>query len=526
MAKERKVRLLTVLILLAVLSVAIGFFNAMYAGYQVQKAQAVRNTLESNLAYAQKLADVINLYIHAADRQLTASADRIIEAAPAPDALTRELSLAAARIEGVTAVLLADEGGNVTGRSDSGLPQLAAIRNLSDLGVRELRVGQWVSPCCLPGSRLTTLTLVEPVAGKPGASAGYLAAIVVLERGSGLDRLIGQHAYADGTSVYLVNVSGQMLYRHSAAGADADVVSSVTANISPVSGPGAAQIRDATGEPVLAGYVPLVKGNWAVVVQRPLDQALSPLKTLVGESLLFAIPAVVLTLILVCACAYAIARPLTRLTGALADPEPAGAQALKASTRKTWYHEAETLRQALAATLAQHRDEVGRLNTQSMTDPMTGLMNRRALRARIGELVAAGSPFAVIALDLDHFKQVNDVHGHPAGDKVLVAMARTLQENLRPDDTPFRVGGEEFMVLVPASSPQAPMLAAERIRAAVAQRPMPDGVGHVTVSVGVALWPRDGESPQEVIKCADQALYLSKQGGRDRVTRWAGGAPS
>ena len=526
MAKERKVRLLTVLISLAVLSVAVGFFNAMYAGYQVQKTQAVKNTLESNLAYAQKLADVINLYIQSADRQLSASVGRILHAASAPDTLDAELLAAAARIEGVTAVLLADASGRVTERSDGGLPQLAAITKLGGLGVRELRAGYWVSPCCLPGTRQTTLTLVEPVAGGQGEPAGFLAAIVVLERGSGLDRLIGQHAYADGTSVYLVNVAGQVLYRHNATGADAEVVSSVTANISPTAGPGAAQVLDPSGEPVLAGYVPLIKGNWAVVVQRPLEHALSPLKALLGESLLLAVPAVALTLLLVCACAYAIARPLTRLTGALASAEPASDQALKASTRKTWYHEAETLRLALADTLAQHRDEVGRLNTESMTDPMTGLMNRRALRERIDELVAAGTPFAVIALDLDHFKQVNDVHGHPAGDKVLIAMARTLQDNLRPEDMPFRIGGEEFMVVVPASAPQGPMLAAERIRAAVAKKPMPDGVGHVTVSVGVALWPRDGESPQAVIKCADQALYQSKQDGRDRVTLWAGGAPS
>ncbi|WP_313624270.1 sensor domain-containing diguanylate cyclase [Achromobacter sp.] len=524
MARERKVRLLTVLISLAVFSVAVGFFNAMVAGYQAQKTQVVKNTLESNLAYAQKLADIINLYIRAADRQLLASADRIVAAAQARDALNGELSAVTARIEGVTAVLYADGNGNVTGQSSGGPEPLAAIEKLSDLGVRELRAGQWVSPCCLLGAGLSTLTLVEPIAGKQGAPAGYLAAVVVLERGSGLDRLIGQHAYADGTSIYLVNVAGQMLYRHSASGAQADVVSSVKANLSLASGPGAAQVLGSSGEPVLAGYVPLAKGNWAVVVERPLDQALSPLKDLLGESLRFAIPAVALTLLLVCACAYAIARPLTRLTGALASPRAAGAQALKATTLKTWYDEAEKLRQALAATLAQHRDEVGRLNTESMTDPMTGLLNRRALHERIDGLVAAGDPFAVIALDLDHFKQVNDVHGHPTGDKVLVTLTKTLQDCVRADDKPFRIGGEEFVVMVPAATSERAVQTAERIRAAVAARPMPDGVGAVTVSVGVALWPRDGESPQAVVKCADQALYASKQAGRNRVTLWNGGA--
>lgn len=520
MAGRRKVGLLAVLISLAALSVAIGFAVALYAGYQAQKAQVVKNTLESNLAYAQKLADVINLYVEAADRLLSANASQLLQAANAPAAQSPELSDIAARIEGVTAIFLADGNGNITSRSGGGPKPLSAINRLSELGVQELRAGQWVKPCCQPGDQLAVLTLVEPVPGKGAKPEGYLAALVVLERGSRLDRLIGQHAYADGTSVYLVNADGQMLYRHGAGAADTSVISSLRAGFAPSAERGAAQVTDATGEQVLAGYVPLTKGKWSVVVQRPLEQALSPLKTLLGEALLFAIPAVVLTLLLVSALAYAIARPLARLTRAIDNPTAANAQGLQPGALKTWYFEADRLRQALVAALAQHRDEVGRLNTQTMTDAMTGLMNRRALRQRIDELVATRTPFAVIGLDLDHFKQVNDVYGHPTGDKVLIALARTLEESLRPQDKPFRIGGEEFVAIVPVATVEGALAAAERIRAGVAAREMPDGVGHVTVSVGVALWPLHGESPQAVVKAADQALYASKQGGRDRVTLW------
>ncbi|MNV58834.1 Diguanylate cyclase DosC [compost metagenome] len=161
-----------------------------------------------------------------------------------------------------------------------------------------------------------------------------------------------------------------------------------------------------------------------------------------------------------------------------------------------------------------------------MTDPMTGLMNRRALELRFEELVAAGTPFAVIALDLDHFKRVNDVFGHPVGDKVLILLAKTLTDSVRQQDRPFRVGGEEFVVVVPAPTPDVALHAAERIRADVARKAMPDGVGHATVSVGVALWPQHGKTPQAVVKCADQALYASKEAGRNRVTLWTEGMPS
>jgi diguanylate cyclase (GGDEF)-like protein len=523
---KRKVSLFTVLIALAVLSVAIGFFNALYAGYQVQKAQVVKNSLASNVAYAEKLAEFINLYIDALHRQLKTSAGRLSDAGDTPQTLTAELSRVAAQAQGVSAVLLADAAGVIIARSDQAPAQLSGFNTLTELGMKERRPADWVVPCCQHDGQRAALMLVEPVPGKDGAPGGFVAAVVVLERGSRLDRLIGEHPYDDGAAVYLVNVQGGVLYSHGAGGPDESVLSLVKADVSPTSGPGSAQVRDASGHSVLAGYAPITKGKWAVVIQRPLEQALSPLKTLLAESLRFAVPAVIVTLILVCGLAYAIARPLARLTSAMGSPEAVDRQGPRASLLKTWYFEADKLCEALIATLAQHRNEVGRLNTQTMTDPMTGLMNRRALELRFEELAAAGTPFAVIALDLDHFKQVNDVYGHPVGDKVLILLAKTLRDSVRQQDRPFRIGGEEFIVVVPAPSPDVALHTAERIRADVARKAMPDGVGHVTISVGIALWPQHGKSPEAVVKCADQALYASKSGGRNRVTLWEEGLPS
>jgi len=112
------------------------------------------------------------------------------------------------------------------------------------------------------------------------------------------------------------------------------------------------------------------------------------------------------------------------------------------------------------------------------------------------------------------------------GDKVLISLAQTLISSVRQEDRPFRVGGEEFVVIVQAPSADVVLRTAERIRANVAAKPMPDGVGHVTVSVGVALWPQHGNSAEAVIKCADMALYASKEAGRNRVTLWETGTAS
>ena len=162
------------------------------------------------------------------------------------------------------------------------------------------------------------------------------------------------------------------------------------------------------------------------------------------------------------------------------------------------------------------------LQIQATTDPLTGIFNRRALLARM-ELEMARArrsrhPFTVSMLDLDHFKQVNDMHGHAAGDHVLRTFALRVRAVLREYDTLGRVGGEEFVVLVPNLSPEAADAVFERIRLTVKKPPFDfDGVPiTVTVSQGLVTW--DGTANvDELLMRADNALYAAKANGRDRV---------
>ncbi|MNT49481.1 putative diguanylate cyclase YcdT [compost metagenome] len=123
-------------------------------------------------------------------------------------------------------------------------------------------------------------------------------------------------------------------------------------------------------------------------------------------------------------------------------------------------------------------------------------------------------------MDLDHFKGVNDTFGHASGDQVLVALADIMRDSVRTEDAGCRVGGEEFLVLMPGASAEAARGVAERIRQATEAHRMPGQVGHVTVSIGTARWPDDGSDPGAVLKCADQALYLAKTSGRNKVVVW------
>lgn len=166
------------------------------------------------------------------------------------------------------------------------------------------------------------------------------------------------------------------------------------------------------------------------------------------------------------------------------------------------------------------------LRENSLRDPMTGLYNRRFLEEYVSALVAGSqrrkSPFSVLMLDLDFFKQVNDTHGHEAGDKVIKTLADILQRNVRSSDMAVRYGGEEFLLILMDTGADAAVKVAEKIRGDVegTKIPLPGGMLQKTISIGVAEYPADSDTFWQVVKFADVALYRAKTEGRNRVIRF------
>jgi len=159
------------------------------------------------------------------------------------------------------------------------------------------------------------------------------------------------------------------------------------------------------------------------------------------------------------------------------------------------------------------------LVAQADTDPLTGALNRRQLQQHLESALALGAAsagqHAVLAIDIDHFKLINDRHGHDMGDEVLRRLVATVNGRTRRGDQLFRVGGEEFLLLLRAVGSQDALAMAEVLRQRLAQADLlPDQP--VTVSIGVAM-PGDCQTAQDWIRRADRALYAAKRGGRDRV---------
>lgn len=279
----------------------------------------------------------------------------------------------------------------------------------------------------------------------------------------------------------------------------------------------------ADGTEVLGAASSVPSVDWVAIAELPTDLAYGEIRRLRNASVLL----ILVLLGVVGSLAYAlgllIVQPLSRLTLAsdrvargdldVDVPLSGGGELLQLTG----------VFNDMVRRLREGRDELERL---SVTDELTGLANRRRLMAEIGREVTRSlrneHPFAILMLDVDRFKSFNDSYGHQAGDFVLKRLAITLRKCVRDVDTVARYGGEEFMVILPETAATEARQVAERIRATTeADRYSPaEGVDelNVTVSIGLALFPAHGDSPEALIAAADDALYRSKEGGRNRVT--------
>ena len=162
------------------------------------------------------------------------------------------------------------------------------------------------------------------------------------------------------------------------------------------------------------------------------------------------------------------------------------------------------------------------LEQAALTDGLTGIQNRRyfddALKEYLAEFKRIDKPIGLMILDLDHFKQINDTHGHNIGDEVLKSVARCLKELTRYHDVVARLGGEEFAVIVPNIDGELLQKLAERIRRAISALPITSGNVRlaITTSVGLAIWDRR-ETAEKLVERADKMLYEAKRLGRNRV---------
>ena len=280
----------------------------------------------------------------------------------------------------------------------------------------------------------------------------------------------------------------------------------------------------ADGQEVIGAVRRVPRLRWAAVAEIPLSQALGRVGRLRSATGLLIAALLAVVGLLAYVLGLLIGRPLGRLTTAAAK---VAAGDLSVELPGGGVGEVGYLTRVFSTLVARlrERESQAELERLSVTDALTGLYNRRHLMGTLATEVQRSRrlrrPFSVLLADVDHFKQYNDTHGHPAGDAALARIAEILRKTTRGVDCVARYGGEEFFVMLLETTVGTAAIVAERIRTRVAIEEFAGG--RITISIGVAECPSHGDTPESLIESADAAMYEAKDRGRDRVV--AAGGP-
>lgn len=503
------------ILLLATFSALVTLANGFYASYSVQRQQLMDSALESNHVYALKLAETVDDFLQAAQQQLAYSAGVLGARFDDPQLLTAEVNRLRQQTNTFNSVSVVDAQGWVRAISPETL-QIKGLR-LDSLGpteaLRERRALISQPYVSVAGNLLVQLS--HPVIDSKGRYLGYVGGTIYLKQKSILNNLLGQHHYRDGSYLYVIDQSRRLLYHPNPDRVGAYVEKNGVIDTVLQAKNGAARLKNSQGVDMLAGYASIGSTSWGIVAQRPTQAALAGLDVLMQGVLTKTLPWALLLIGLIWWLSRLIARPLWQLADGVRHMDKASA-AESIHNVRSWYFEISELKRAMLVGVNLLHQKIGKLHLDVQTDPLTGLRNRRGMDDALAVWQAAQHPFAAVALDIDHFKRVNDTHGHAVGDQVLQRLAGLMRENARSGDVLCRVGGEEFLILLPDASLEVAEQVAQRLRLLLAQTDIAP-VGHITLSLGVAHWPQHGSEIAEVLQVADAALYEAKRTGRNKV---------
>lgn len=513
-----KLTLRQLILLLATGSALISMINVFYAGYLTQRDLLVNNTLEANRVYAAKLADSAHHFIKNTQQRLEYAAKALAEHFDDPSQLAQEVERLRLQTEGFNSVVVVGKDGGIRAVSPESL-QLKGVF-LSTEGAKEALKEQkpLISKPYLSVANNLIIFVSQPIKDSNGQFLGYIGGTIHLQKQNALYNLLGEHYYQDGSYLYVLDQDGRILYHPDSQLIGQYSSSSSILQASAQHETGTLRIQDEQQHlNMLAGYASIPQTDWTIVAQRPEQATLLDLDPLMQDMLLKSIPVAVVSFIILYYLARLISLPLWQLAkqAQKMDAKEASEHIQKI---RSWYFEAAQIKSALLMGLALLNQKIGNLAQDTMTDPLTGLQNRRGLGATLETWHEEHTPFSIISLDLDHFKQINDTYGHDAGDKVIKYLAQTMRESSRGNDVLCRTGGEEFVILLPRVDLEIAKRVAERLRVRMELADIPDLDINITLSFGVASWqPAGGQSIDEILKIADQALYTAKQEGRNRV---------
>ena len=510
---HEKMRLRSLLILLSIGGVILTSGLLLSALLMFQKANIEDSLLEGNIAYARKLADTTDRYLTTAQRELAWSASQIKGLSDLKQ-LKAETDRLRMQSGFFNSVVVVNHDAIIAATSPDSL-NLIGVKLHSAASLQAIATRKpFISAPFTSAAGNYVVFLSQPLFSEKGGYLGYIGGTIYLKKQSMLSEILSQHFYTKGSTVSVVSNEGLIIFSHDPALVGTKMLLSLALQKRLSTTESGHFTLENGGQNFLTGYGTLHKTGWNVFITGTSETVRHILLRTAESAIWFVLGIILVTAGVIAFMAGRIASPLEKLADRVRDGG-SEAQAESLATVKTWYYEADRLKEAVQ----EHRHAVAghlaALNDEAMTDPLTGLCNRRGFTALAAQADSEHEQ-CVIAIDIDHFKKINDWYGHDAGDAVLVSLAALLRQACRTGDIVSRFGGEEFILLLPDTTLADAARTAERIRETVCATTFPFA-GTMTISAGVASRDDQSRDRDALLRRADEALYEAKAAGRNMV---------
>ncbi|NOU94467.1 diguanylate cyclase [Paenibacillus sp. LMG 31456] len=512
--KIRRLRLVYLIIGLVFLSISGTSTIQIIAAYKAEQASLYETTLALNYESAQKMSVTMNTLFSSMKRSLRVMSERIAKQSNANASLQRDLDLFTESTNYFNSVFIINKDSTIMNVSPMAIgatiPKLISQPALRALELRQPSIS---APFITATNRLIIL-MTQPIYDTSGEYMGYIGGTIYLREDNILNSIFGSYT-ASKSYAYVVDGEGNLLYHPDKTRLGENVAKNKIVGKLTNGFDGQEEVVNTHGNSFLAGYADSDENGWGIVVQTPIEVINAESNKMIKNVVLTSLPLFLVILLVTLWLGKMLAAPFSSLAET-AQKLVSGSRVADLPKAVHWNYEAYHLNETILLTMDTLQQRVDNYSIEAQTDPLTGLANRRTMDVCLANWTVENHSFSVIAMDIDHFKAVNDTYGHQLGDEVLKYLAAVVLSVMRKEDYCCRFGGEEFVVLMPDISIELAYKTAETLRKKLETHNSPTGKP-ITVSIGIASHPNHSSTDQTVMQCADQALYTAKRNGRNQT---------
>lgn len=498
-----------------ILSVSGLFVVSLFILNYVIKDQLIQNSLSVNEKYAEKIAVSANQHFSDMLKELEYSAKQLEQDINNPELTYAEVKRLKYQSDNFNSILLVDPQQQMLAYAPKSLA-LSFQQTYSTPGIIESlqQKKTYISSPYWSVKGNLVILMSQPIYHQQ-QYLGMISGTIYLQQKNVInDMLSTQYDYKN-SHLYVLDQDDRIIFHPDENRIGEKIINNSGLAYIRQHQKGSIQLTNSLGVDNLAGFAHIPSVNWIVISQQPTDALLAQAHTLLFKVSVGIFIFYLFIFLLVWWISNFISSPLNRLAKMASMLNQHDIQD-KIKKVDPWYFEVLKFRTSLLLSSENFRNRITELKQHVNTDPLTGLYNRRGMEVFLKELVNTQTAFAALVIDIDFFKKINDQYGHDQGDVVLKTLAQIMQTNFREHDICCRSGGEEFLVLMTTADPLVAHKAAERLRLTMQDNQI-NQMGQITISIGIAFWPKDAVDVAAVLKIADNKLYEAKHSGRNCI---------